>query len=179
MPLAEAGWQQMACGLNRLTGNWDRVVTSPLQRCRQFADQVSRDKHLPLVQEAGIREIGFGEWEGQPVDKIWREQQALCENWARDPERHSPPGGEPYKEFRSRVLNSIDRLAHQFNGESLLLVTHGGVIKILLTIANGWPPSRMVSLMVDYGFIGSLEYERGSKKYSILYPEQNAYVYRA
>ena len=179
VPLTSDGWQQMAAGLTTLRGPWHRIVSSPLQRCQQFADKLGREKNLPVVTDPGIAEMAFGEWEGQAVDKIWREQQTLCEAWGRDPENHSPPGGEPFRAFRARVLESIGNLARNYEGESLLLVTHGGVIKLLLTIANHWPPSQMMPLLVDYGFVASFDYDRDSSAFTILYPEQNAYVYRA
>lgn len=180
VPLTDEGWEQMSRGLEALAGSWGRVITSPLQRCQKFATRLGGERALPVVTTAGIGEIGFGEWEGQPVDKIWAEQKALCEAWLREPDKFSPPGGEPYLSFRARVLQTINELAERYPGESLLLVTHGGVIKLLLTIANNWPPSQMASLLVDYGFAASLEYRpasRDSEAFSVSYPEQSAYVY--
>ncbi|BBM03655.1 hypothetical protein GL2_37290 [Microbulbifer sp. GL-2] len=59
----------------------------------------------------------------------------------------------------------------------MLLVTHGGVIKLLLSIAHGWGPSQMMSLQVGYGFAASMEYDCNSETFGIPYPEQGAYVY--
>lgn len=178
VPLTDEGWAQMTRGLEELAGSWDRIVTSPLGRCQAFATQLGFDEKLPVSSSAGIREIGFGEWEGQPVDKIWTEQKALCDAWSRDPDKYSPPGGELFTSFRSRVLHTICDLSVRYSGESLLLVTHGGVIKLLLTIANGWLPSQMISLQVGYGFTASMEYDRERGIFVIPYPEQGAYVYR-
>ncbi|MBN8431558.1 histidine phosphatase family protein [Microbulbifer salipaludis] len=179
VPLSDAGWEQMETGLLIFTAPWTRIISSPLQRCHKFAAQVGRDRGLPVHTEAGIREIGFGDWERQPVDRIWHEQRALCEAWSRDPERHSPPGGEPFASFRTRVLASIDGLAKRYGDEPLLLVTHGGVIKLLLTTAHQWQPARMIALTVGYGFGASLEYNPSTRKFSILHPPQSAYVYPA
>lgn len=178
VPLTDEGWEQMSRGLEGLTGPWDRIVTSPLQRCQKFAVRLGMEKELPVITAPGIREIGFGEWEGQPVNKIWAEQQELCDAWSREPNKYSPPGGEPYLSFRSRVLQTIDDLAARYPTESLLLVTHGGVIKLLLTVANDWTPGHMISLQVGYGFAASMEYDHDTATFTISYPEQSAYVYR-
>ncbi|BBM03656.1 hypothetical protein GL2_37300 [Microbulbifer sp. GL-2] len=90
VPLTDEGWAQMTRGLEELAGSWDRIVTSPLGRCQAFAAQLGFDKKLPVRSSSGIREIGFGEWEGQSVDKIWTEQQALCDAWSREPDKYSP-----------------------------------------------------------------------------------------
>ncbi|MFS1524687.1 histidine phosphatase family protein [Microbulbifer sp. 2304DJ12-6] len=177
-PLTDEGWKQMSRGLEALAGPWDRIVTSPLHRCQAFATQLGLDKKLPVSSSAGIREIGFGEWEGQPVNKIWTEQQALCDLWSREPDKHSPPSGEPFTSFRSRVLLTMRDLSVRYKGKSLLLITHGGVIKLMLTIANGWSPSQMISLQVGYGFAASMEYDCTSETFAIPYPEQSTYVYR-
>ncbi|WP_444957858.1 histidine phosphatase family protein [Microbulbifer sp. ZKSA002] len=177
VPLTSEGREQMLRGLAELDGSWDRIVTSPLQRCQRFAAQLAREKKLPITEVPDIREIGFGDWEGQSVDKIWTEQRAQCEAWGRDPEKHAPPGGEPFPVFRSRVLQAIDNLAQQYSGESLLLITHGGVIKLLLAYANNWLPVKMISLQVNYGFAASLRYDSDNKSFTVSYPEQSAYVY--
>ncbi|WP_299592677.1 histidine phosphatase family protein [uncultured Microbulbifer sp.] len=179
VPLTELGWQQMSDGLNALNGCWDRIITSPLQRCDRFARSLGAQTGLPVTSVAGIREIGFGDWEGLPVNTAWTEQRALCEAWSQNPEAYSPPGGEPYTEFRSRVLRALDALATTYVGETLLLVTHGGVIKLLLTIANNWHPGDMISLQVGYGFTASMTYDHRSRTMTVSHPEQSAYVYRA
>jgi len=177
VPLTDEGWEQMNRGLEDLAGSWDRIITSPLHRCQSFATQLGHDRKLPVSSWPGIREIGFGEWEGQPVDKIWTEQQALCDAWSREPDKYSPPGGEPFTAFRFRVLQTISELSVRYTGESLLLVTHGGVIKLLLAIANDWGPGQMMCLQVGYGFAASMEYDCNSETFGIPYPEQGAYVY--
>ncbi|MFA0813489.1 histidine phosphatase family protein [Microbulbifer epialgicus] len=175
--LTEEGWEQMWQGLRDLTGPWDRIITSPLGRCQAFAAQLGHKRKLPVDIVPGIREISFGEWEGQAIDKIWTEHKTLCNAWSREPEKHCPPGGEPFTSFRSRVLQTISELSVRYSGESLLLVTHGGVIKLLLTIANGWGPGQMMSLQVGYGFAASMEYDCNSGTFGIPYPGQDAYVY--
>ncbi|MFO8155736.1 MAG: histidine phosphatase family protein, partial [Thiohalospira sp.] len=63
-PLSATGWQQMQAAVAGATP-WQRVISSPLSRCRVFAETLAAERGLPLEVEADFREIGFGEWEGQ------------------------------------------------------------------------------------------------------------------
>ncbi len=170
--LTENGWQQMNTGLKQLTGNWQRIVSSPLQRCRLFAEQLSDKTQLPLTIEPAIKEINYGEWEGQLVESVWRDREEEVLAWSRDPERNGPPGGEMLPYFRERVLSAVLNLAQT---EKVLLITHGGVIKLLLSIASQKPASWMMQLKTGYGFSASLSLKQG--QLSVLYPQESDYVY--
>jgi len=63
-PLSERGWQQMRAATGTAC-RWDRVVTSPLVRCYDFARDVASTFGLPLQTDERLKEIGFGSWEGQ------------------------------------------------------------------------------------------------------------------
>ena len=63
-PLSERGWQQMWEAVDAVTC-WQRIVTSPLLRCREFALQLGERLDIPVHAEARFREVGFGEWEGR------------------------------------------------------------------------------------------------------------------
>jgi alpha-ribazole phosphatase len=160
VPLTETGWQQMHSGLAELNANWAAVVSSPLARCRRFALLVSQREHLPLQLEPGVREINFGTWEGQTVERIWREQATLCQAWSKAPDAHTPPGGEPFSRFKARVLRAIHQRAQHYPNQRILLVTHGGVIKLLLTEALGTGAAGMMQLQVGYGFSTSIKVAR-------------------
>jgi len=176
VPLTGAGWQQMREGLARLAGPWAHIVSSPLQRCRAFAEQQAEKLNLPLSIEPGIREFGFGLWEGQSIEKIWREHKNHCLAWSRAPDKVGPPGGEPYGDFRQRVLEAVEKIARARAGDRTLLVTHGGVIRLLLSVARKKPPSDIMQLTVGYGFAASLNFD--SRNLNILYPQESAYVYQ-
>ena len=62
-PLSELGWKQMWDAVGDHAG-WDHIVSSPLLRCRSFAEALGEARALPVSVDAGFREIGFGSWEG-------------------------------------------------------------------------------------------------------------------
>ncbi len=171
--LTANGWRHMESGVGQLKGDWARIISSPLQRCRTFAEHLSQYYELPLDIAPGLKEIGYGEWEGQSVARIWHEQEAACMAWSRDPEHHGPPGGEAFAMFRQRVLETLNALAE--SDQRVLLVTHGGVIKLLLSLAHQQPPAWMMQLNVGYGFAASMGYNHG--QLSVVYPDISDYVY--
>ena len=80
--LSENGWQQMDraiknhAGPNQQQPYWQVIVTSPLVRCADFAGVLAREQQLTLQIEPELRELHFGEWEGQAVDHVWQTQAA-------------------------------------------------------------------------------------------------------
>ena len=68
-PLSEKGWQQMWAAVGDPVP-WQRVVSSPLQRCHAFALALAERHRLPLRVEQRFREVGQGAWEGLTPDQI-------------------------------------------------------------------------------------------------------------
>lgn len=153
--LSEQGYQQMSGALSGQRG-WDLLISSPLQRCASFARQFAEANGLPLRFEADLRELHFGAWEGRNSAEILLENpQALGQFW-NDPYGFTPPEAEPVREFANRVLGAVERLQLELSGQRVLLVTHGGVMRLLLARARGLPPSQLLQVEVGYGALHRL-----------------------
>lgn len=150
VPLNSSGWEQMGVGAGENPG-WDRVVSSPLQRCAGFAARISQQQGLPLELCDDLKELDFGTWDGRETTEVWaNESEAVTAFW-RDPVANPPPGGEPMAVFQHRVLQQIAELEARYGGEKLLLVTHGGVIRVLLCQVLQMPLQALQQMSVDYG----------------------------
>lgn len=103
---------------------FDRILSSPLQRCSLLAQQVASAFDLPFSVDERLREMNFGGWEMQPWDAIPRHE---LDAWAQDFANARPHGGESVAQLYSRVSELIGAL--QDAGGDSLLVTHAGVIK--------------------------------------------------
>ena len=148
--LTEQGWAQMR-GAVREGGPWQVLVSSPLQRCARFADELGARLGLPVQREAGLQELNFGEWEGRSALQIMQTQaDELGRFWA-DPYGYTPPAGEPVSAFAERVLAAVARLYQQHAGKRVLLVTHGGVMRLLLARARGLPKEQLLQVEVGHG----------------------------
>lgn len=130
-PLSETGWSQMwhAVGEN---APWDRIVTSPMQRCRAFAEALAQRHGLPLQVEPRFREVGFGSWEGASPDEIQARDPQGYAAFYRDPVNQRPPGAEPLQAFGARVSGALVDAIRECPGQHLLVVAHAGVIRAVL-----------------------------------------------
>lgn len=109
----------------------DVIYSSDLSRARQTAAPLAACRGLALRVDSGLRERGFGEFEGLSfvqIEQRWPEQAAAWRH--RDPD-FGARGGEVLRAFRDRVVATVDRLARAHRGQSIALVTHGGVLDLL------------------------------------------------
>ena len=148
-PLSDKGWEQL-----RQTvadgKDWQRIVCSPMRRCREFAEETAQRLNLPLRVEKGLRELDFGEWDGLPMEQLWAQHGDEARAFLSDPLSLTPPDGEPINRFHERVLTSWNGLLADYAGEHLLLVAHGAVNRIVLSHVLSMPLSAMFRLEVAH-----------------------------
>ena len=102
----------------------ERLVTSPLGRCRGLADRIAAAQSLPPVVDPRLKEMDFGTWEGVPWDAIPRDEM---DAWAADFLHARPHGGESVHMLYERAREAI--ADYRATGLSHIVVTHAGVIK--------------------------------------------------
>jgi alpha-ribazole phosphatase len=130
--LSAHGWQQMRAAIAQDAAPWQSVVSSSLQRCARFAEEVAAQRQLPLQLEARLQEIHFGDWEMRTHKDVQREAPGMVQRFFEDPFNVTPPNGELMTDFRDRVMAAAQELLQQHAGRHILLVTHGAVIRVLL-----------------------------------------------
>ncbi|PMY45209.1 MULTISPECIES: alpha-ribazole phosphatase family protein [Pseudomonas] len=158
--LTDAGWQQMRAAVAD-QGPWDRLVSSPLQRCARFAEELGVRLALPVSLDPDLQELHFGAWEGQSAAALMAtDAEALGRFWA-DPYAFTPPQGETVLAFSERVLGAVERLHQRYAGERVLLVSHGGVMRLLLARARGLPREQLLNVEVAHGALFALTVEAG------------------
>ena len=118
----------------------DAVYSSDLSRAHATAQAIAQhntgliDKTVPT--HTGLRERGFGTFEGQTYAQIAQDWPEESERWrTRDP-HFAPPGGESLVQLRERIQSTVDALASQHVGEHIVLVAHGGVMDALYRLAT-------------------------------------------
>lgn len=153
--LTDTGWAQMrAAVLDR--GPWDRLISSPLQRCSRFAEELGAQLGLPVQLDKDLQELHFGAWEGQSAATLMEtDAEALGLFWA-DPYSFTPPEGERVEDFSTRVLAAVGRLQASYAGQRILLISHGGVMRLLLAQARGLPREQLLNVEVGHGALFSL-----------------------
>lgn len=112
-----------------------RIICSPLIRSRQTAEAVAETLGLPkeaITVDERIREVDVGEWEG----KLVSEYREAFEN---SPElvRLAPSGGESWEQVRKRVGAFLYELYETGENETVLIVTHGTPLRMLVAVEQG------------------------------------------
>lgn len=153
--LAEAGWtrlRQVAAGVS----GWQWVTSSPLVRCRAFAEALAAERGLDCDVDARFREMSFGAWEGRPVADVWAEDEAAAAAWLADPEAHPPPGGEALAAVRARARAGFDERIDAARGSHGVIVTHGGLMRVLLGDLLAMPGCAIQRLAAPYACLTRL-----------------------
>ena len=163
-PLTKNGWQQMQKSLgNNL--DFQLVVSSPLKRCREFAESVAEKNNLQLMISEAFQELNFGDWEAKTSEELWQtDRERLSAFWA-DPVNHSPPGGETLCQLSQRVENAIKVLAKNYPGKKILLVAHGGVIRCVLAWVLGMPLSHLNKINIRHASMSCIQISMQGKEY--------------
>ncbi len=155
-PLTEPGWRQLEAATAGV--DWDVVVGSPLRRCADFARALAMARGLPLRLDPRLAEYDFGEWQGVPVDRLAEsEGEALGRFWS-DPEGHPPPGAEGMAAFGRRVADALDGITAAHAGQRVLVLTHGGVIRLLRCTVERRPLAAMADYAVDHASLHRLDW---------------------
>ena len=113
------------------------VYASDLARAWDTAQAIAQVSATGLTPHTGLRERGFGEFEGQThadIEANWP-QHAL--RWRQREPDWAPPGGESLTELRERIRRTVDELAGAHVGQQIVLVAHGGVLDALYRLATG------------------------------------------
>lgn len=143
--------ERQAAALGRAVGRrrLAHIYVSPLQRARHTAEIAGAGLDVPVTTLDDLRELSLGEWEGCTVEEIRARPGDPYAQWVRDPVQCLPPGGEPLAEVQARVLRAIAQIGGTHaDGETVLVVSHGGVISALLAHWLGLPLSSIWKLTV-------------------------------
>jgi probable phosphoglycerate mutase len=135
-PLNELGRAQAAELAESLDGTpIAAIYSSDLARARETAQIVGARFGLPVVLDPGLREVDVGEWSGLRHDDM---AERFPEGFARwENGGHGWEGGESYEAMRERAVAALLRIATEHDGQTLLVVAHGGTIRACDAEARG------------------------------------------
>ena len=149
IPLSERGWRQMRAVAEAMESA-EHIATSPMQRCRLFAEELGQELQRAPVTLEGMREMGFGDWENLGFEQLEAEHGPLLRQFWQSPVGIRPPGGEAFDAFSRRVIDSWQAWLEMDAGNRRLLVAHGGVIRVLLAHIMEMPMSSLWRLHLPY-----------------------------
>lgn len=135
---AYLGWTDSPlCGkAKKTTEQYDYLFSSDLGRCLETAKNMFPNQKKHCLPE--FRELNFGQWEGKTFAEL--ENDPVYQAWLANPFMVKPPEGEAFADFTNRVDAGMEKVIRLMIRESInraAIVTHGGVIRDLLT---KWAP---------------------------------------
>lgn len=135
-PLTPTGLQQARQLAARLAKtSFTTLYSSDLGRAHQTARCIADACGHEVIADAGLRERGFGIFEGltnREIEQRHPEDYVLFASRRPD---YAMPGGESAAQFRERVVTTLDRIAQRHNGETIVVVSHGLVLDALYRTA--------------------------------------------
>ena len=158
VPLTDVGVQQAAGAAKRLASAGIAViVTSPLLRAVQTAQEVAAVTGAAVVTDDGFRETDFGAWEGLTFAEVRERWSAELAAWLADPEV-APPGGESFTDVSARVTAALHRVLGARAGQTVLIVSHVTPIKTLVATALLAPPAALYRMHLDVAALSEIDW---------------------
>lgn len=161
--LTEQGWLQMQSTIQQYITtpmDWDVIISSPLRRCHCFAEHLANQLGLPMRVNEHIKEMHFGDWEGISTQVIYEAEPERLANFWQFPTQYHAPNGESLTQFQQRIFIGFEQIYTQIqeqNGQKALVITHGGVIKLLTCLARQQNLDDLLKMPAELGKLYQLE----------------------
>ena len=115
----------------------NRIISSPMQRCLETVENLAKSKMKRVSIDKRLIEMNYGSWSGEKLSKLsqmkdWKVIQSK-------PSTFRFPNGESFKELEARIESLLKQLSRKYPKETILLITHGDIVKIAasLTVGSG------------------------------------------
>ena len=133
IPLNRTGIQQARKIAGRLSKEKiDAIYSSDLSRARETAEQIAQAHKLKVTSDARWRELSFGDWEGLTYPEMEAKAPDELALWRSDPTQYAPPHGETFTQLAKHVLSAFNELNDLDAEQTVVIVSHGGPLQILL-----------------------------------------------
>lgn len=157
--LTPAGQRQAEAAAAALTPlTLHAVYASPLERARTSAELVAKPHCLPVHLDPRFAEMGFGAWEGLTPDEVAAD---LYTRWQATPHMVAVPGGEALTAVAARVTGGLAAIQAAHPDQTVALVTHAIVVRLIVLNALGLMPDRLWSVDASAGGLTEIEYRPG------------------
>ena len=158
-PLTERGIAQ-AQTLGTLLRNVpvDNVLCSELERARHTTQLILGDREVPVRNMPELNEMFFGDWEMRHHRNLAREDAENYAVWCNDWQNATPTNGEGFQAFSQRVERFIAQLADYKTCQNLLVVSHQGVLSVLIARLLSMPAAAMWHFRIEQGCWSAIDF---------------------
>jgi alpha-ribazole phosphatase len=142
--------------------HFDMICSSPSQRCMHTASKIAWGRPCAVQPIDAIRELHFGAFEGRSYAEIAAHDPELYCNWMERPTETQFPSGETFSQMSERVIGMTHTLLAQHEGRSIVFITHGGPIRVIIADALGLPMRNIFRIGQRHGAVNRILYWKGS-----------------
>lgn len=161
VPLNETGLAQAEATGQRVAAEWQPVAVyaSPLSRAVRTAEAIASRLGLPVQPHPALIDINYGQWQGLTPDEVRQRWPEELDAWYNAPRRARIPGGETLDELRERAMAAVRALAARHEGQTIALVAHTVVNRVILLAVLGLENDRFWRLRQDTCAVNVFEVE--------------------
>jgi len=136
------------------------IYSSPISRCLQTVDPLTSAKpQIPLLLEERIQEMNYGDWNGKDLKSLSKKRE--WKSIQNQPSKFKFPQGESFTQLRKRVQSFLNEIASKTG--PILVVSHGDVIKMMLTCTLGLSTDNFQKFVIQPASISIIEYDDKTK----------------
>ena len=144
------------------------IYASPLKRTLETAKVIANQLGLPVKPLEGLIDIDFGKWQGMSATEAAKNNGKLLKTWLEQPHKMKFPGGESLEIVRQRVTGAVEMLAAKHPDQTVILVSHMVVCKVLLCAMLGLDNSHYWQVGQDVCAINRFEVRDGVASVSLI-----------
>jgi broad specificity phosphatase PhoE len=175
VPLNTFGLQQAkATGARLKDENITSVYSSPLSRARATAAEIAKPHDLPVLDHTGFIDLNFGSFQGALHQELRKTEPEMYSKWQLAPHKLIFPGGESLEIVRKRVEEAISDIINRHKNETVVISTHGAVLRIILCILHGVDNDAYWSFNIDNCAFVVAKYENNG--FTILAENENTHL---
>lgn len=137
------------------------AYASPLSRCMSTAGIIAQPLSLTVAPMPSFLDINYGDWQGRSYQEVQQADPEGFARWFDAPHLAVIPGGETLLQLAVRVAETMHSIVVRHRGETVLLVGHDSVNRVLLLLALDLPLSRLWHLRQDPCAINLVTYHDG------------------
>jgi probable phosphoglycerate mutase len=163
IPLNETGLAQAAATSRRIGSTWKPVAvyTSPLSRAVKTGAIIGTPFGLTPQSLETLTDIDYGEWQGLTPDEVNTRWPDVLDSWYRTPHLTHIPGGETLQTLLERTTHAVHHVLEQHPQDTIVLVGHVSVNRVILLQALGLSLARYWHLAQGTCAINVLEASEG------------------
>jgi broad specificity phosphatase PhoE len=162
VPLDETGLKQAELAGQYFKGmEIHGIYSSPLSRAWQTAQKIAQFQNLKVEPLEGILDMSFGNWEGHAHQEIRKMDGKTYRQWVESPHLVKLPGGESLDDVRGRAMGTLEKVIRKHQRETLILVSHRVVCKVLICAILGLDNSHFWQIAQDTTAINLIQYKNG------------------